>query len=64
MHLRCRYYTYRFPLDQTNIENTDPGKMLIPDNKELIERFCQYLEKEDETIYPDIIAPDGRITPH
>lgn len=38
--------------------------MLIPDNKELIELFCQYLAKEDEIIYPDIIAPDGRITPH
>ena len=50
--------------DQTNIENSDPGKMLIPNNKELIEHFCQYLEKEEETIYPDIIAPDGRIMPH
>ena len=50
--------------DQKNIENTDPGKMLIPNNKELIEHFCQYLEKEEETIYPDIIAPDGRIMPH
>ena len=50
--------------DQTNIDNSDPGNMLIPNNKELIERFCQYLEKEEETIYPDIIAPDGRIMPH
>ena len=50
--------------DQTHIDNTAPGKMLIPNNKELIERFCEYLEKGEVTIYPDIIAPDGRIMPH